>query len=285
MTPKFALIKFVRAAVPWFEDTFSAQSSVKFFVQWAATLTPLDPEYSKRNSRPHPLLPPRSFSRPALLSIPRERQRLWSLTNACPAFSMSSFSRHHHRIGFLVRCSQPSILFSSFLTSSYEGPSSQRNIEEERFLKVFFTDLGLVNSLGRRKTDWMFESLEGLMAVIVGSTSNIRAESHEWQILFGISWFQSAFLSSMFLRFSINRVDRISSWKSFWLSFLLEKCSGAKKSNSNNLPVEHIACSQAVSMIMVSQRIIPKLLASLLASCKRQSFSATAAKIAEKFAL
>src|ERR1700685_2977202 len=40
--------------------------------------------------------------------------------------------------------------------------------QEGRFLRVLFTDANLVESLGRRKTDWMFESLEGLMAVMEG---------------------------------------------------------------------------------------------------------------------
>jgi len=39
---------------------------------------------------------------------------------------------------------------------------------EGRFLEVLFTDANLVDSLGRRKTDWSFDSLEGLMAVMEG---------------------------------------------------------------------------------------------------------------------
>jgi F-box-like len=43
---------------------------------------------------------------------------------------------------------------------------SWRNLQEERFLKVLFADAGLVNSLGRRKTDWKFQSIGSLKAVM-----------------------------------------------------------------------------------------------------------------------
>ena len=59
-------------------------------------------------------------------------------------------------------------LFADLVTSSYESSSFMRHYQEKRFLKVLFTDASLVNSLGRRKTDWKFESLEGLMAVMEG---------------------------------------------------------------------------------------------------------------------
>ena len=58
--------------------------------------------------------------------------------------------------------------FADLVTSSYEIGSFVRSYNEERFLKVLFTDAGLVDSLGRRKTDWMFESLEGVTAVMEG---------------------------------------------------------------------------------------------------------------------
>src|SRR5271170_5591237 len=54
------------------------------------------------------------------------------------------------------------------LVSSSEHDLFVRHDQEERFLRVLFTDASLVESLGRRKTDWMFESLEGLMAVMEG---------------------------------------------------------------------------------------------------------------------
>ena len=58
-------------------------------------------------------------------------------------------------------------LFSSLINCFYTGLEI-RNDLEGRFLRILFTDAGLVNSLGRRKTDWMFEGLEGLMAVMEG---------------------------------------------------------------------------------------------------------------------
>ena len=38
--------------------------------------------------------------------------------------------------------------------------------QEEKFLRSLFSDANLVNSLGQRKTAWMFQSLEGLMVVL-----------------------------------------------------------------------------------------------------------------------
>jgi len=40
--------------------------------------------------------------------------------------------------------------------------------QEDKFLRALFSDANLVNSLGKRKTHWMFKSLEGLTAVLEG---------------------------------------------------------------------------------------------------------------------
>jgi hypothetical protein len=39
---------------------------------------------------------------------------------------------------------------------------------DQQFLKALFSDADFANSLGRRKTDWKFESIEGILAVIDG---------------------------------------------------------------------------------------------------------------------
>ncbi len=62
----------------------------------------------------------------------------------------------------------PDFLFADLATPQEYYSSFMRYHQEERFLKVLFTDASLVSSLGRRKTDWKFESLEGLIAVIEG---------------------------------------------------------------------------------------------------------------------
>lgn len=59
------------------------------------------------------------------------------------------------------------LLFADLATSEWIG-SPMRSHHEEQFLKVLFSDSSLVDSLGRRKTDWKFESLEGLTAVMEG---------------------------------------------------------------------------------------------------------------------
>src|SRR5208282_1972699 len=62
----------------------------------------------------------------------------------------------------------PDFLFADLVTSPYEISLFTRHYREKRFLKILFTDASLVNSLGQRKTDWKFDSLEGLMAVMEG---------------------------------------------------------------------------------------------------------------------
>jgi F-box domain len=55
-------------------------------------------------------------------------------------------------------------LFADLATREQVG-SFMRPYDEQQFLKVLFSDADLVNSLGRRKIDWKFDSLEGLLAV------------------------------------------------------------------------------------------------------------------------
>lgn len=48
----------------------------------------------------------------------------------------------------------------------FDTPLSWRDLQEERFLKALFADDSLANSMGRRKTDWKFQSNGALKAVI-----------------------------------------------------------------------------------------------------------------------
>ena len=59
----------------------------------------------------------------------------------------------------------PDFLFADLATPESVG-SFMRPYYEQQFLKALFSDADLVDSLGRRKTDWRFESLEGVLAVI-----------------------------------------------------------------------------------------------------------------------
>ena len=58
--------------------------------------------------------------------------------------------------------------FIDLIPSSYEDRHSRfgARYPERKFLKALFGDANLVKSLGKRKTDWRFESLEGLMTVM-----------------------------------------------------------------------------------------------------------------------
>jgi F-box domain len=58
----------------------------------------------------------------------------------------------------------PDFLFADLATPEHIG-SFMRPYYEQQFLKALFSDAGLVESLGRRKTDWRFESLEGVLSV------------------------------------------------------------------------------------------------------------------------
>ena len=75
---------------------------------------------------------------------------------------MSSFARHHRRIGFLVQCELPIYRpHTSFLRSGIVYASlSRRTIPKSPFRRRA--------SRHQRKTNWVFESLEGLMAVLEG---------------------------------------------------------------------------------------------------------------------
>ena len=58
--------------------------------------------------------------------------------------------------------------FTDLIPPSYEVGSFMPRYPEGRFLKALFGDAHLVNSLAQRKTNWVFQSLEGLMAVLEG---------------------------------------------------------------------------------------------------------------------
>lgn len=61
--------------------------------------------------------------------------------------------------------------FRDLIPPSYEDTIESRlgpRYPERQFLMALFSDANLVKSLGQRKTDWRFESLEGLTAVMEG---------------------------------------------------------------------------------------------------------------------
>ena len=130
-----------------------------------------------------------SPSGPLILSVPNEIlrhvfSRLFDLSRDKPFVKYYLNGRKYEVAQMLVLCSVCRYLraitakldfwcnadfqFTDLIPPSYEVRSFASRYPEVRLLKALFNETHLVNSLGQRKTNWVFQSLEGMVAVLEG---------------------------------------------------------------------------------------------------------------------